>query len=134
VDEFNGPVVFLPGTHRLGTLVGGPRATSAKSAQHVDPDDYAVGRDELTRLVDKHGMVSAKGPAGSIVLFHPEIVHGSATNISPYPRNLLIITYNDVASAPRRTGPHRRPEHLVGRDTTPLVPTAGPIPSAELVG
>jgi ectoine hydroxylase len=64
-------------------------------------------------------MVSPKGPAGSVVLFHPEIVHGSATNISPFPRDLLIVTYNSVGNQPRHRG-EPRAEFLVGRDATPL--------------
>lgn len=132
VTEFSGPVIFLPGTHRLGTLVDGPRR-AAKSDQHVDPDDYALSRDLLVRLVDEHGMVSPKGPAGSVVLFHTEIVHGSATNMSPYARNLLIVTYNDVANAPRRTA-DPRPEYLTGRNLVPLVPSDAPLPTADLAG
>ncbi|OKI08088.1 hypothetical protein A6A06_35135 [Streptomyces sp. CB02923] len=118
VDEFNGPVIYLPGSHRAG-LVRDDRDTSAKSEQHLDPDDISLTAQQLAELTERSGMVSPKGPAGSVILFSPEIVHGSAPNMSPFPRRLLIATYNDCANAPTREG-EPRPEYVVCRDTRPL--------------
>ncbi|MEV0281348.1 phytanoyl-CoA dioxygenase family protein [Streptomyces sp. NPDC050610] len=118
VDEFNGPVIYLPGSHRSG-LVRDSRDTAVKSDQHLDPDDIALTKEQLADLVAARGMVSPKGPAGTLVFFSPEIVHGSAPNMSPFPRRLLITTYNDVANLPSWTG-EPRPEYVVCRDTEPL--------------
>ncbi|MFI1397897.1 phytanoyl-CoA dioxygenase family protein [Streptomyces sp. NPDC020681] len=118
VDEFNGPVIFLPGSHRSG-LISKSRKTAAKSAQHIDPDDIALTEDQLTGLVSERGMTSPKGRAGSIVLFSPEIVHGSAPNMSPFPRRLAIMTYNDITNLPCWAD-EPRPEYVVCRDTKPL--------------
>ncbi|WP_086831385.1 phytanoyl-CoA dioxygenase family protein [Streptomyces sp. NRRL B-24572] len=118
VDEFNGPVIFLPGSHRSG-LVNKARKATAKSAQHLDPDDIALSEEQLSGLVAERGMVSPKGRAGSVVLFSPEIVHGSAPNMSPFPRRLLIMTYNDTTNLPRWDG-EPRPDYVVCRDTDPL--------------
>ncbi|MBZ6093486.1 phytanoyl-CoA dioxygenase family protein [Streptomyces olivaceus] len=117
--EHNGPVIFLPGSHRRGATGVRCRGDAALSGEHVDPDEIALGREEMRELVVRHGMESAKGPAGSVVFFHPEIVHGSATNMSPLPRRLLIATYNDVRNQPRPTR-RVRPDYLVGRDTRTL--------------
>lgn len=68
VTEFNGPVIFLPGSHRNG-LVHEGRTEQAKSEQHLDPDDIALSAEQLAEHVDRRGMVSPKGPAGSIVFF-----------------------------------------------------------------
>ncbi|AHH95555.1 phytanoyl-CoA dioxygenase family protein [Kutzneria albida] len=122
VTEFNGPVIFLPGSHRNG-LVHEGRTEQAKSEQHLDPDDIALSAEQLAEHVDRRGMVSPKGPAGSIVFFSPEIVHGSAPNMSPFPRRLLIATYNDVANLPSWPG-EPRPDYVVCRDTEPLRPLA----------
>ncbi|WP_052398223.1 phytanoyl-CoA dioxygenase family protein [Streptomyces sp. NRRL F-5123] len=127
VTEFNGPVVFAPGSHHQGAIQGGPPAREAASQQHLDPDDIALTAEELTGLVDRYGMESVKGTPGTVMLFHPEIVHGSAANISPFPRKLLIMTYNDCSNAPRPLG-LPRPEYIVCRDTTPLEPVDGPLP------
>jgi ectoine hydroxylase len=126
VDEFNGPVVFVPGSHRLQSVTAGMNGTTARSAQHLDPDDIALTPGEVATMVNRSGMEGAKGRAGSVVFFSPEIVHGSGSNISPFERKLLIITYNDVQNPPRPLG-EPRPEHLVSRDTTPLVMLNGPL-------
>ncbi|MER6124311.1 phytanoyl-CoA dioxygenase family protein [Streptomyces sp. NPDC001795] len=118
VTEFNGPVIFVPGSHTAG-LVHRDRNDMARSEQHLDPDDIALTPGELAACVERGGMVSPKGPAGSVVFFHPEIVHGSAPNMAPYPRRLAIITYNDVANPPRPVGTPR-PEYLASRDVTAL--------------
>ncbi|MCR6483011.1 phytanoyl-CoA dioxygenase family protein [Amycolatopsis sp. OK19-0408] len=124
VTEFNGPLLFVPGSHRAGSL--GRRAGAGPG--HLDPDDIAVGKAQLATLVSAHGMTAPHGPAGSVVFFHPELVHGSAVNMSPFPRKLLLVTYNDVTNPPEPRGP-ARPDYLVGRDTTAL--TTGGEPFAE---
>uniref|UniRef100_A0AAU2V5B7 Phytanoyl-CoA dioxygenase family protein n=1 Tax=Streptomyces sp. NBC_00003 TaxID=2903608 RepID=A0AAU2V5B7_9ACTN len=118
VDEFNGPVIFLPGSHRSG-LVRDSRTAEARSDQHLDPDDIALTPEQLSALVAGRGMVSPKGPAGSLVFFSPEIVHGSAPNMSPFPRRLLITTYNDTTNLPSWPG-EPRPDYVVCRDIEPL--------------
>jgi ectoine hydroxylase len=118
VNEFNGPIIFVPGSH-----VDGPAHASLnaehRSEQHLDPDDIALTPAELAPLIDRYGLISPKGDAGTVVLFHPEIVHGSAANMSPFPRRLIIATYNHVSNTPRPVG-EPRPEYLVCRDTEPL--------------
>jgi ectoine hydroxylase len=127
VTEFNGPVIFVPGSHRDG-LVREGRCAVAASEQHLDPDDIALTQHQLEGLVSRYGMVSPKGRAGSVVLFDPQIVHGSASNMSPFRRRLLIVTYNDVRNTPLGV---TRPDYLVCRDTTPLrtedTPLAGTV-------
>ncbi|WP_369386595.1 phytanoyl-CoA dioxygenase family protein [Streptomyces sp. CG1] len=125
VTEFNGPVIFLRGSHRLGTLERGA-STEDHGSGHIDPDAYSLTRAELADLVKQHEMVSPKGARGGVLLFSSQIVHGSATNISPFARRLLILTYNPVSAAPRPVGAPR-PEHLVGRDHIPLEVDRGPL-------
>jgi ectoine hydroxylase len=79
-------------------------------------------------------MVSPKGPAGSVVFFSSEVVHGSAPNMSPMARRLLIATYNDVSNLPSWRG-EPRPDYVVCRDTEPLSPLDGTfLRQRELVG
>jgi ectoine hydroxylase len=119
VNEFNGPVIFCPGSHRDGLVKKGRANGPAASEQHVDPEDIALTPADMSGLVERHGLVSAKGAAGTVVLFDPEIVHGSAPNMAPLRRRLLIVTYNDVTNVPQPVG-EPRPEYVVGRDTEPL--------------
>lgn len=118
VTEFNGPIFFVPGSHR-GDLIRSDRNSAASSDKHLDPNDIALTPADLASCVEHGGMVSSRGTAGSLVFFHPMIVHGSAPNMSPYPRRLAIITYNDVDNPPRPIG-EPRPDYLASRDAIPL--------------
>ncbi|MFB7874100.1 phytanoyl-CoA dioxygenase family protein [Nocardia sp. NPDC056064] len=115
--EFNGPLIFIPGSHTSGTLRA-DKNDSAAPAPHLDPDDIALRPPHIAELVDERGMISVQAPAGSLVLFSPQIVHGSVPNMSPTPRRLLIATYNRCVNLPRTS--HPRPNYLVNDDTTAL--------------
>ncbi|GAA1510296.1 phytanoyl-CoA dioxygenase family protein [Sphaerisporangium rubeum] len=124
---YNGPLLFLPGSHHMGTLpterrgaAGGEESWKSNLAADLD---YALTAGQLASMVARFGMRAATGSAGSMVLFDPRLVHGSGTNMSPYDRQLLIITYNSVDNVPDE--PSRRPEFLSASDTTPLAPLVG---------
>jgi len=71
--------------------------------------------------VDKYGLVAPKGPAGSALFFHSNVVHASSNNISPYDRTVVIVTFNSVENVPVwREKP--RPDFIVSRDVAPIVP------------
>ncbi|MEO3973583.1 phytanoyl-CoA dioxygenase family protein [Streptomyces sp. CAU 1734] len=119
--EENGPLIVIPGSHRLGTL-NPPEITDRRGdwRTHVAADlAYTVDPDHAEELAGTLGRTAVTGPAGSIHAFDPDIVHASSRNTSPDRRALLVVTYNPVKNAPTRT---TRPEFLVARDTTPLVP------------
>ncbi|MFX0576966.1 phytanoyl-CoA dioxygenase family protein [Nocardia nepalensis] len=115
--EFNGPLIFIPGSHTAG-LLRDDRAEGSEPDAFVDSNDVALTPEILAELVEHRGMRSIQAPAGSAVIFHPEVVHGSAPNMSPHPRRPLILTYNDIHNLPRNPTP--RPHYLVNRDTAPL--------------
>jgi ectoine hydroxylase len=126
INEFNGPIIFVPGSHRQGLIREARRPGNTESEQHLEPEDIALTPTQMSTLVDQYGMESPKGKAGSVVMFHPEIVHGSASNMSPFHRRLLIATYNDIRNEPRPLG-LPRPEYLVGRDTEALEIVEAPL-------
>ena len=128
VDEFNGPMVMIPGSHREGVLpcqappeIGGdgPHWMSHLSARL----QYTIDRRVLTGLARNHGLRAAKAPAGALLLFDANLAHASAPNISPFARSLVLFTYNHVDNAPASAG-LTRPEFLVSRDTRPITPIA----------
>lgn len=137
VNEFNGPLFFVPGSHRRLSI----------SSEHVDHDGdvsstwgedvsaalkYTVGRAELQSLVAEAGIVAPKASAGAVLVFHPRIVHGSSPNMSPFDRRLLMATYNRCDNVPLHAD--RRPEFLVSRDNSPLRPLSGSVAETLLVG
>jgi len=131
VTEFNGPLMFVPGSHREGVL-NPPRVGGVPDGYEDSPDwianltadlKYSIDKDTLARLVNRTGMVAPKGPAGSVLFFHPNLVHGSVPNLSPYDRRLVLVTYNSVENLPKFPE-QPRPEFIVSRDFSPLSPLA----------
>ena len=54
-------------------------------------------------------------------MFHGNLVHGSAGNITPYPRKIVYLTLNAVSNHIRSP---TRPEYIAHRDFTPIEPCA----------
>lgn len=120
----NGPLLLLAGSHRSGTLPAA-RRTAAGWQSNLSADlDYALDAEQLRAMARRYPVHAATGTAGSLMLFDPRLVHGSAPNISPYDRQLLLVTYNSVDNPPAEL-PRPRPEFLCARDVTPLTPLAG---------
>ncbi len=116
VNEFNGPLMFIPGSHKKGVV----------DAQHdLTTTSYplwTVSNDLIRQLVQraggKHGgIVSPKGPAGSMILFHSCLVHASGANLSPFNRVAVYLSLCAVSNHIRR---HKRPEYIAHRDFTPI--------------
>jgi ectoine hydroxylase-related dioxygenase (phytanoyl-CoA dioxygenase family) len=131
VTEFNGPLFFIPGSHRSGCHDAGEGRRGAPAPdewqQHVAASlSYQTDRDKVAALAARRGMVAPKGRRGTVLFFDSNIVHASPQNISPSERRMLFVTYNAVSNAPRQT---RRPAFLVNRKVVPLAP----LDSAHLV-
>ncbi len=131
VNDINGPMILLEGSQREG-LLDTPPDEGLPPGYEDKPDwisnltadiKYSVDRDQLARLVERYPPAIPKGPAGSLLLFHPNAIHGSAQNMSPHDRRIILATYSHTENLPRTEG-ERRPEFLVSRDFTPIEPTA----------
>lgn len=111
VNEFNGPIVYIPGSHTQGLIdyevIEVPGTTPIPSL----PDAT------VTRLAAVRGLIAPKGPAGSVTIFDSCMAHASGQNLSPYPRHLIYLSYNPVDNAIRKP---TRPSHFASRDFTPL--------------
>ena len=113
VSEHNGPLVFIRGSHR-----GGP-APSALDSVTTSYPLWTVANDTVAELVAEGGLVTAKGPPGTGVIFGDCLVHGSPANYSPWPRRIFSLILNPVTNAATRA---RRPDHQHHRDLTPVTP------------
>ena len=73
--------------------------------------------DSLTRLVERYGIEQATGPAGSVVLFDCNTIHGSGSNIAPSPRSNLFFVYNHIDNRPEAPfdGMPPRPDFVAER-------------------
>ncbi len=125
VNEFNGPLLLLPGSHKEG-VVESVRNEAPPSGYEGAPGwignltaqlKYQLDKSTVLRMAEKRGIAAPKGAPGSVLFFHPNIFHASPPNLSPFDRVLILITYNSVRNAPARC---TRPEFLCGRDFRPL--------------
>ncbi len=115
VSEFNGPLYFIPGSHRAGAHVATlDDRTTSYPLWVVDPDTVAS-------LAARGGLVAAKGPRGTGLIFFDTLVHGSPSNMSPWDRAIFSLIVNPVSNACRRP---TRPDHKHHRDLTPIEPLA----------
>ncbi|MFT6589172.1 MAG: ectoine hydroxylase [Rhodoferax sp.] len=117
-DEFNGPLMLIPGSHRHFISCAGetPDDNYKKS---LKKQEYGVPDPLLLRyLSDMGGITSCKGRAGSVVFFDCNMMHGSNSNITPYPRSNVFFVYNSMDNqlqAPQ-DGLKPRPEYVAVRE------------------
>ncbi|MGZ5194838.1 MAG: phytanoyl-CoA dioxygenase family protein [Ramlibacter sp.] len=116
VNEFNGPLMFIPGSHKKGVV----------QAKHdLSTTSYplwTVDNELIAALVERAGgknggIVSPKGPAGSMILFHSCLVHASTSNLSPWNRVSVYLSLCAVSNHIRR---FKRPEYIAHRDFTAI--------------
>ncbi|BEP36392.1 phytanoyl-CoA dioxygenase family protein [Variovorax sp. V59] len=116
VNEHNGPLMFIPGSHRKGVVDARHDLTTTSYPL------WTVDNDLIRQLVDRAGgrhggIVSPKGPAGSMILFHSCLVHASGSNLSPFNRVAVYLSLCAVSNHIRR---HKRPEYIAHRNFTPI--------------
>ncbi len=113
VTEFNGALMFIPRSHKAGVIEAG------HDVQTTSYPLWTIDNDTIARLVDEGGLVSPKGPAGSIVMFHCNLVHGSPSNMSPFDRTIVYLSLCHVDNHIRQ---FKRPEWIAHRDFAPIEP------------
>src|SRR6266704_2057903 len=111
VNEFNGPLMFIPGSHKFGVI---------DAAHDVSTTSYplwTINHDTIRKLVERGGLVAPKGPPGSLIMFHSCLVHASTANLSPWNRVSVYLSLCAVSNHIRR---FKRPEYIAHRDFTPI--------------
>jgi ectoine hydroxylase len=111
VNEFSGPLMFIPGSHRLG-VIAAEHDTSTTSYPL-----WTIDHETIRKLVERGGIVAPKGAAGSMILFHSCLVHGSTSNLSPWNRVSVYLSLCAVSNHIRR---FKRPEYIAHRDFNPI--------------
>src|SRR5579862_6509029 len=113
VMPINGPLLLIPKSHKHGVLAAGhDEATTSYPLWTLD-------NDTVTRLVEEGGIVAPTGKPGSVLMFHGNLVHASAPNITPYPRRIVYLTLCAVSNYIRTP---TRPEWIAHRDFAPIEP------------
>ena len=125
-NECNGPLMLVPGSHRhfiscVGETPKEHYKHSLKKQEYGVPDAVS-----LQLLVEQGGIRTMTAKAGSVVFFDCNTMHGSNSNISPWPRANVFMVYNSMENTlnPPKYGLDPRPEHIATRQAfkavTPL--------------
>lgn len=123
VTEFNGPTMFIVGSHKLGMIPADRPFERIPNYGRLAEDAVSspYRNETIDRLINEYGLVAPKGPAGSVVFFHSCTVHGSAPNMSPWNRTLIFWSPNRTNN--RITTP-TRPDFLALQDFSAIEPLA----------
>ena len=121
-SEVNGSLMIMPGSHRtfvacVGETPADHYRESLRAQEIGTPDPGS-----LTTLAERHGIALLTGPAGSAVFFDSNCMHGSAENITPWPRSNLFVVFNSVENAlvAPFAAPAPRPSHVAARTVRPV--------------
>ena len=92
----NGPLMLVPGSHRqfiscVGQTPNEHYKQSLKKQEYGVPDPVS-----LQLLVEQGGIQAMTAKAGSVVFFDCNTMHGSNSNISPWPRANVFMVYNSM--------------------------------------
>lgn len=120
----NGPLLLVPGSQRYFVSCPGETPvdhfrSSLREQQLGTPDEICL-KTLVTRGID-----AATGLAGTVTIFDCNIMHGSGSNITPWPRSNLFFVYNSVENLPVDPfcGQAPRPAFVAERhDFSPLLP------------
>ncbi|SER21794.1 ectoine hydroxylase [Piscibacillus halophilus] len=126
--HYNGPLLLIPGSHRWYVQCVGETPDNhfeqSLKMQNIGVPDH----DSINWLLEKGGKIdSATGPAGSVLFFECNTMHGSNSNISPMPRSNVFFVFNSIENKLvepfANTSP--RPEFIANRtNVKPIEPKA----------
>ena len=112
--EFNGCLYFIPGSHRIGLIE--PELDDKTTSYKL----WVVPKQRLIEIMAKSPEpVAITGRPGTVVFFHPNILHASGHNLSRRDRWQVYFVYNRVANRPVDVA-NPRPDYVRSTNWTPL--------------
>lgn len=111
VTVANGPLMFIPGSHKTGVFEAG------HDLETTSYPLWTLDRATVTRLAEQGGIVAPLGKAGSVLMFHSNLVHASPANISPWHRTIVYLSLCEVSNHIRA---FKRAAWIAHRDFTPI--------------
>jgi ectoine hydroxylase len=113
VTAANGPLLFIPGSHKLGVIDAG------HDLETTSYPLWTLDRDTVRKLAERGGCVAPTGKAGGLLMFSSLLVHASPPNISPFDRTIVYLSLCHVDNHIRS---FKRAEWIAHRDFTPIEP------------
>jgi ectoine hydroxylase len=119
---YNGPLIVMAGSHR--TFVSTVGETPEDHYKHsLRKQEIGVpDEDSLRALAQGAEMEQMVGPAGSVIFFDCNIMHGSGGNITPFPRSNVFLVFNSVENALEEpyAATEPRPNFIAAREVVPV--------------
>ena len=113
VTAANGPLLLIPGSHKVGVLDAG------HDLETTSYPLWTLDRETVKNLAQRGGCEAPVGSAGSVLMFSSLLVHASPPNISPFDRTIVYISLCHVDNHIRK---FQREEWIAHRDFTPIEP------------
>ncbi|WP_298498879.1 ectoine hydroxylase [uncultured Maritimibacter sp.] len=129
-SRLNGPLLLIPGSQNefiacMGETPEDNHEQSLKAQEVGVPQPSTI-----RRMASHYGLDAATGPAGTVVFFDCNTLHGSNGNITPDPRSNAFFVFNSVTNRPVSpfAAAAARPGWLANRDKIrPIDVVEGPI-------
>ncbi len=133
IDYTNGPLLLIPKSHKEGIVEFAPKdAKELEENAHLNQQaekeflsslssniKFTVHEEMIRKSAMKNGIVPAVGSKGTVLFFHGNIFHASNVNLSPFDRDVVIVTYNSVNNLPPKIE-KPRPDYLAGKNYEPI--------------
>ncbi len=115
----NGALMLMPGSHKTYVSCRGETPEDNHKSSLARQEVGTPSQDSLADMARLCGIDDAEGPAGTLILFDCNTLHGSNGNITPSPRSNAFFVYNAVSNAPVApfAAPAPRPDYLARRGT-----------------
>ena len=118
----NGPLMLIPGSQQVFLACVG-ETPEDNYKQSLKKQEYGVPDEQtLAELAHENGIVAPTGKPGTILLFDCNTMHGSNSNITPFPRANVFLVYNAVSNSLTEpfAASRPRPEFIATRNSAPL--------------
>jgi ectoine hydroxylase len=121
----NGPLMLIPGSHQHYVVCEGDTPdnhfeSSLKKQECGTPSD-----ERLSELAEEGGIRAPIGKPGSVIIFECNTLHGSNSNITPFPRSNAFLVYNALSNQVGRPfcDQQPRPEYICTRQNIKPIKT-----------
>lgn len=119
---YNGSLMVMPGSHRTFYPCVGATPRNNHTSSLVKQEIGVPSQATLTTAAARYGIDQVTGPSGTALWFDSNVMHGSGSNITPFPRSNVFLVFNSVQN--QLVAPYRaespRPEYLAARQDQPF--------------
>ena len=120
VNEDGGCLKLIPGSHKEFLVSELDSVNVDYSIEGSASSDllFRFEDNEMEYFKKKYGIVDTLGEKGTVLLFNPDIIHGSSNSFSNFSRRIMILTFNSCENLPIKKS--ERPEYLSSSNFKPL--------------